>query len=617
MWAIQRPRRYIAAFVFLFCSLGLWFGRSQFTSTSTDLQHQPTRVKETTAHPIDTLIQRANSEWHLLLAKETFTIHNAAQAYRERRGRHPPPGFDHWYQFAKDRNAIVVEDFFDQIYHDLTPFWALPAEQIRRAAKNFEFVISVRNGTTSQKSDGGDRPWMGLWEDLVSTIARQAFLPDLDMAVNVMDESRIVATAEDIASYVKIERKERRIIPANEVSTKYTGLAALDAEPGQPVDPKFTREGEYWDLARVGCPKSSPFREAKFTNEFHGPAPMPKEYQPYTYHGFVANWTAAKDICSQPHLQSSHGTFIEPISKSTTSMLFPLFGGSKLSINNEILIPPAMYWSKNEFYTGGDHHGKDWSAKKDAIMWRGKASGGRNKPETWTRFQRHRFVALANGTAVSMAEESGSAPSFELPDSKLYPLEASQTEGIGKWLNKISDVAFYDLGCFPFPSPPASPFSCPYTEPYFKIVKQLAMKYQYAYKFLPDIDGNSFSGRYWAFLRSTSLPLKSTIYNEWHDSRLVPWLHFVPMDNTFVDFYGIINYFMGGKQCGTEGRQEKDCADGHDSEAEKIALSGREWADKVLRREDMQIYVYRLLLEYARLSDEKRNTLGFVGDLDK
>ena len=45
---------------------------------------------------------------------------------------------------------------------------------------------------------------------------------------------------------------------------------------------------------------------------------------------------------------------------------------------------------------------------------------------------------------------------------------------------------------------------------------------------------------------------------------------------------------------------------------QKIALGGKEWAEKVLRREDMQVYVYRLLLEYARLCDDNRERLGWM-----
>jgi hypothetical protein len=45
--------------------------------------------------------------------------------------------------------------------------------------------------------------------------------------------------------------------------------------------------------------------------------------------------------------------------------------------------------------------------------------------------------------------------------------------------------------------------------------------------------------------------------------------------------------------------------------AKDIALGGKEWADRVLRREDMQIYVLRLLLEYARLCSDEREVMGW------
>lgn len=54
---------------------------------------------------------------------------------------------------------------------------------------------------------------------------------------------------------------------------------------------------------------------------------------------------------------------------------------------------------------------------------------------------------------------------------------------------------------------------------------------------------------------------------------------------------------------------------GHDEEARKIAMQGKEWAEKVLRREDMLVYLLRLLLEYRRLCDDNREMMGWVGDL--
>ena len=122
----------------------------------------------------------------------------------------------------------------------------------------------------------------------------------------------------------------------------------------------------------------------------------------------------------------------------------------------------------------------------------------------------------------------------------------------------------------------------------------------------PDIDGASYSGRYRAILHSNSLPMKATIYDEWHDSRLIAWKHFVPMDVSNVDLYGLLEYFFG----------YEDEVAGHDEVARKIAVEGSQWANTVLRTEDMLVYIYRLVLEMARLQDDRRLQMGYVADLE-
>ncbi|KAI7561799.1 glycosyltransferase family 90 protein, partial [Hortaea werneckii] len=200
-------------------------------------------------------------------------------------------------------------------------------------------------------------------------------------------------------------------------------------------------------------------------------------------------------------------------------------------------------------------------------------------------------------------------PSFVLPTNNTYDLAAthihpSSTDPspFASWLAAWANTAVVNLLCFPG----TGTNFCPYTDPYFLPAPVMPMKEQYAHKYLADIDGNSFSGRYRGFLGSTSLPIKATIYDEWHDSRLVPWVHFVPMDNTFVDLYGLMEFFVGYVS-----RDGQEGVGGRDEVAKKIALRGKEWAERVLRREDMQVYVFRLLLEYARVCDDEREAMGW------
>lgn len=358
-----------------------------------------------------------------------------------------------------------------------------------------------------------------------------------------------------------------------------------------------------------GCAPDSPTRKAEvMTNWDHSPTFGTTFADPHMYHGFVSNYTMSTEICHQPDLQGLNGMFIEPLTVSATKTLFPMFGGSKLSINNEILLPAPMYWNEEERFTAGGDKGVEWPKKIDGVVWRGVATGGRNRIDNWRAFQRHRFVAMNNGTKIKRAEDwTELPPNFELP-SAAYDLAAQKPisdktarTNLGDWVDSWADVAFVDLMCVE----EEVGGQCYYTSPHFSVEEGIKLADQFNWKYLPDIDGNSFSGRYLGFLRSTSLPIKATVYREWHDSRLIAWKHFVPMDNRYGDWFGIMEYFLGH-------RQDRPA---HDAEAEKIASAGKEWADRVLRREDMQIYVLRLLLEYARVSDPRREKMGWVQDL--
>ncbi|KAK3487198.1 hypothetical protein B0T13DRAFT_118425 [Neurospora crassa] len=555
-------------------------------------------------HPIDARVRAAEKEFSDRLAKQTHTLADAAAAYRERRGRHPPPGFDKWYEFAKEKDAIIVEDFWDQIYHDLEPFWALKPARIRHDAYDFEMRISVRDG---QASSGSDWFWTKIWLDLIKTI--QHLVPDLDIALNAMDEPRMVVPWEKIDEFMTAAHKTRTVKDAAIVVEKYPKLPNLDVNPSEDeVTPKKVWEDKtgipsYWTIARRGCPPDSLARTTSLMTDFDRRPTINNNFAiPHTEKGYVSNYTLSTIVCHQPDLQGLNGIFVEPLSISATDTLFPMFGGSKLAVNNEILLPAPMYWNEEERFMGEEGADVPWAEKKDAVVWRGVATGGKNRETNWRAFQRHRFVAMNNATKLERAVSWTELPeNFDLPPSE-YGLKAQQDGKLGDWVKGWSNVSFVDLFCTPAPD---KGLGCNYTDPHYTVTPGMKMAAQFYYKYLPDIDGNSFSGRYLGFLRSTSLPIKATVWREWHDSRLTAWKHFVPMDNRYSDWFGIMEYFVG----------YGDKVKGHDQVAEAIAMAGKEWADKALRKEDMQVYVLRLLLEYARLSADDREIMGWVGDL--
>lgn len=549
-------------------------------------------------HPIDDLIADARRTHEALLTQRSTDLQSASARYRIRRGRHPPPGFDKWAAYALKHDAVIVESFFDRIYRDLQPFWALDSWQTAKRAAEWPHVVRVRGGKATAVGDTTGRvPWLKLWTDLVAEAAE--FLPDVDMPINYMDESRLLVPFEDINSMVDQARMWRKIMPVDTVIREYHGLTSYhaDGQDSTPYEPAWTTDAsQMWEHVRLTCPPDSPSRNATALTDFSLPPVFPEDWEPdYSENGYVKNHTAAMDPCYQPHLRSIHSTFVESISMKSSQELIPLFGGSKLFRNNEILIPGAMYLTDDSFYSGGNWHGPSWARKTSSVVWRGVASGGRHHENNWMHFQRLRLVEMLNGTTVTNMENNESrSMTFELPPTDRYDFPRRREGQIGDWLTGHSDAGFVELLCYPRNN-------CDYLSEQFHEVDKIPMDKQYAHKFMPDVDGNSFSARYRGLLLSTSLPIKSTIYAEWHDDRLQPWLHFAPMDNTFQDLYGILDYFT---------RDDKG-----DAAAKMIAETGKTWSEKVLKREDMVLYVWRLLLEFARVCDENRDRLGWVDDL--
>lgn len=195
--------------------------KSPSKSSSHSSQEPPPGPKD--SHPIDRLVYDAQHTFAEIISRQSNTLEDAAQAYRKRRGRHPPPGFDAWFKFAQSRGAIIVEDFFDQIYHDLEPFWGLPPAVLRKESWDFEMTIHIRNGKATTSSDWF---WTVIWLDLIQSI--EHLLPDMDISLNPMDEPRIIVPWEEMEKYMSDAKKTVQLPKAKTVRRQFQQLP----EPG-------------------------------------------------------------------------------------------------------------------------------------------------------------------------------------------------------------------------------------------------------------------------------------------------------------------------------------------------------------------------------------------------
>jgi hypothetical protein len=565
-------------------------------------QKQPQVTLARDEHPITGLMNEANARWQEYEDSRSTNFRQTVAKYRQTYGRHPPPGFKEWYQFARENNVHNVDDF-QQITGDLRPFWALPPKEIRQMAARLQESpgiagVRIRDHKVVSHSEG----WRV--ETLAAAVEKLAkHLPDMDIAMNTMDQPRVMATYEDIQKYLQVEESTRATPPgaADEFTQGRDDLYNETAGINEELDPGwFSVAGKpYMDFAKESCPPESPARNANMTIE-----DADKLFKS-SYGDLISNFTGSTDLCTVgPDLGDKHGFLFSASSNTISRKLLPVFGECKVSVNNDILFPANMYFLKDPRYVYNPKHDYEWDDKADSLLWRGVTSGGIQVEDNWFRLHRQRFVHVANATEMDLEKVSILAKDSQDHYKKIDNFRPSE------FAESYFDVGFTEAwGCIP---------DCSFYEGVWTYKEPKAFSEQFKAKYLVDIDGHSFSGRWRAFHQSKSLGLKATIFREWHDSRLFAWRHFVPMDNRYGDLYSLMTYFIGLNPS-TPTPEHPTLSHGpsvprHDFEAEVIASQSREWAHLTLRDEDLEIYLYLLLLEYGRIVDDNRDNIGYSGD---
>ncbi|GLA59759.1 capsule-associated protein CAP1 [Aspergillus tubingensis] len=533
-------------------------------------------------HPIASLVNNAEQQFDRLLSRQSKTLAQAVNEYRERYNMHPPPHFDKWFQFAKDR-GVQLFDEYDTIYHALLPFWALEPKTIRDRARetlgfdNSMIGVLIRNGSVSLVEGGAfEQSWQrSATAKMIESFVE--YLPDMDLVFNALDEPRVVVPSEDLQRLVAIAREQvSQNTITNTMPTNAWSDRPGDLNKGDRIDEvrttrfnRFTRQST-WSYSRSSCPIDSPVRslDERAADNINSYAQGEL--------GFIYNTSAFSDICNSPSLRHKYGFFDRPNRFEAVHDLFPVFSQSKISSYQDILYPSPWYWSDQVPYE--EDKDMEWNEKSSQMFWRGSTTGGYSRAGGWRR--QHRQLFVGNVNALNTAKI-------------LSRTESNQWKARGVGRNSFADlfdVRFTYIG-------QCDDKDCAAQEEYFELAEPVDQQDAWAYKHLLDMDGNAFSGRFYAFLRSRSLVHKVSIFREWHDEWLKPWTHYVPLSLTGDDYLEAIRYFESEE----EGRVI----------APRLAQQGREWAQKALRNEDMEVWFFRLLLEYGRLVDDSRHNLGF------
>ncbi|TFK31626.1 glycosyl transferase family 90-domain-containing protein [Crucibulum laeve] len=524
-------------------------------------------VNEDGYHPIYELMEKAGKAWNMKLKRSSRTLQEAVKEYRRRYLRDPPKGFDIWWKYVKEHN-VQLPDEYDQIHNDLEPFWGLePADLIQIQSE----LENKKDSYTLGKNSSGLVDVLtysfeeGRYKQLIHGSERIIAL--LNEVHEDLPDFRATFSPHDGPNrHSDYEVKAACMEAAG--SQSYVERAAL---------PKIHHLG--WVSA---CSPTSPARLK--------PIDLNKPPPPPTKKTFIYDHIPAMDPCLHPGHLHHHGQFLSHnMGPTPQEAMVPEFSQCSTTIHHNIRIPTPYGWIDDILPRSND---PEFDEKIDErLLWRGTNTGMFREPgKHWLHSQRDWLVGYTNelnGTLKVLPpvtdRKQRVSPYKEVRKARVNPA--------------VMDTAFVGK-----PSSCKQPL-CDQLWDLFPWKEFQTQKEAGAYKYVMDVDGNGWSGRFKRLITSNSLIFKSTIYPEWYADRIAPWVHYVPIQLDLSDLHDAL-FFFRGDPCG-EGA--------HEDLGRKIAEAGREWSRTFWRREDLVAYFFRLLLEYARLMSLDREGVSYHG----
>ncbi|KAF2854042.1 glycosyltransferase family 90 protein [Plenodomus tracheiphilus IPT5] len=551
-------------------------------------------------HPAAQLIKAAEADFQRTLDRQSKSLAAAVQEYRRRNGIAPPPHFDKWYEFAT-RNGVVMIDEFDTINQMLLPFWAVKPATLRSRVMNALghedsalIAIAVRHGAVENFEKGDEwqqQATIGMMKEFVQ------YLPDMDLGFNMHDEPRVVVPTNLLSAMIAKARDEvlprtaKNRAPQNSFSARPADMndGTRFAETSTTKFNRFAHQ-QTWTHSRLSCASDTQAQtfEDSAADNLTAYAAGPLNY--------VYNVTAFSDICNSPSLSSTFGFFERPNAFSITHELTPIFSQSKISSFQDILYPSPWYWAGKVGYD--ETHDTTWNNKTNSLYWRGSTTGGFSRNGGWRRQHRQHLVRRLNAPDKAQVL----IPS----DNKTPPTTYSVTDIDRHSLSHLIDVKFSHIG-------QCDPGDCAAQKEFFHITERVDGQDAWYHKHLLDMDGNAFSGRFYSFLKSKSLTYKMAVFREWHAEWLRPWVHYIPLSLQGDEGLDLVKYFAGGGANDEGGGKGGNGQSEGERKAMEIAERSTEWHDRVLRNVDFEVWLFRLLLEYGRVVDDKREEIGYPG----
>ncbi|KAF9032264.1 hypothetical protein BDZ89DRAFT_1131403 [Hymenopellis radicata] len=524
-------------------------------------------------HPIFDLIARAELEWKEKQKRASRTLDEAVREYRRRYRRYPPKGFDKWYVenrvFLPLTKALAGGNTSSdtmsssptsttRFTETLEPYWGMdPADlrelhaELESTKIDFSVLINGRRSGLRVVMHGSDSRTALDVKDMLADA--QEYLPPF----------RAIISHDDRPNRLTDFGVEDALLDA----------AATETVLLKKNLPRATSSG--W---RSACHPQSPASQIPFDLDSLPPPKPPKT--------FIYDHLLSMDPCVHPSLLWNHGQFLSHNSgPSPQAEMIPEFAFCATTLHHDIRVPTLYGWVADE----GVSQAPAWDDKVDErLVWRGANTGITYAEDTrWKGSQRTVLLEKTNAIPGSI--------------DVLRPTPEGQPVGQPVPMrNSYINPAMFDVGFVDLPNCRGT--VCAYLQAQYPPRNRHSRKDAWQYKYIIDVDGNGWSGRFKKLMSSNSLVFKSSVYPEWFVDRVQPWVHYVPVQVDLSDLHDALVFFRGGL----------DGVGRHDDLARKIALEGNVWSRTYWRKEDMIAYLFRLFLEYGRVMDVNRNEMFFA-----
>ncbi|KAG8714285.1 F-actin-capping protein subunit alpha [Ceratobasidium sp. 423] len=299
-------------------------------------------------------------------------------------------------------------------------------------------------------------------------------------------------------------------------------------------------------------------------------------------HTFISDHRASMSFCTNPTILNNPAKRHEYFTYDVPHQRFasPLFVQSQPEAGGALLHPALQSYLSAEKYYNRFGSIVPWQNRSEKVFWHGRTTGEWfSQVHDWRFSHRIRIHILT--TPNGNRTDSNVTPEMEvLVEDSLDEVVQLRTYSRDVLNEKYMDTMAESLSWG----------------------KETGWEAGLSNKFLLDIDGNGWSSRFQRLLTSGAVVLKMTIFPEWNSDWLIPYYHYVPIQSDYSDLYDTLAFFVG----------TPDGLPGHNDLAGKIGARAHKFTAKQWRPEDMQVYIYRLLLEYARMVSENTNAMSIV-----